>query len=109
MAMIKQGEQSNIPKRSPMKMETKEPMYYNNSNPDTIRTNHIPSSYRRDLEHMVIIKQSDLPPITEQDIAELEEAARHPITFDEDCPELTSEMLSKFRRVNGETESPIRA
>lgn len=58
---------------------------------------------------MVIIKQSDLPPITEQEIAELEEAARHPITFDEDCPELTPEMLAKFHRVNEGAGNPIRA
>jgi hypothetical protein len=33
-------------------------------------------------------------------IAELEEAAKRPITFDEDCPELTDEQLAEFRPVN---------
>jgi hypothetical protein len=33
-------------------------------------------------------------------IAELNEAAKRPITFDEDCPELTDEQLAEFRPVN---------
>lgn len=90
-------------------LESNKGMYYNDNNPDMIRSNSISSSYRRDIERMVIIKQSDLPPITEAELAELEEAARHPITFDEDCPELTPEMLARFRRVNGDSTGPIRA
>lgn len=30
----------------------------------------------------------------------LERMERMPITFDEDCPELTSEQLAKFRRIS---------
>jgi hypothetical protein len=33
----------------------------------------------------------------------LEEAAKHPIVYDEDCPELTDEQLAEFRPVNGMT------
>jgi hypothetical protein len=33
--------------------------------------------------------------------ARLEEAAKYPITFDKDCPELTDEQLAEFRPANG--------
>lgn len=58
---------------------------------------------------MVTIKQSELPDITEETMKELEIAVQSPITYDEDCPELTPEMLAKFRRVNGSGTDPIRA
>jgi hypothetical protein len=35
--------------------------------------------------------------------AELREAARHPIVYDEDCPRLTDAQLAEFRPVNGMT------
>lgn len=38
-------------------------------------------------------------PLTAEQIAEIEEARKHPIAFDEDCPELTEEQLRQFRRV----------
>ena len=38
-------------------------------------------------------------PLTPEQIAEIEEAARHPIVFDEDCPEMTEEQLAQFKRV----------
>jgi uncharacterized protein (DUF4415 family) len=35
--------------------------------------------------------------------AELAEARKHPIVYDEDCPELTPEQLAEFRPANGMT------
>ena len=35
--------------------------------------------------------------LTEAQLKELEEASKHPIVFDEDCPELSEEMLEAFR------------
>lgn len=37
---------------------------------------------------------------TEEDLEELARARAMPITFDEDCPEITPERAIKFRRVN---------
>ena len=39
-------------------------------------------------------------PLTPEQIAEVREAAKRPIVFDEDCPEMTEEQLKQFRRVN---------
>lgn len=50
---------------------------------------------------IVIINQRDIPPMTEEEIAQLEEAAKRPIVYDEDCPELTPEMLRHARRASG--------
>ena len=36
---------------------------------------------------------------TEEDLKELEQARKMPITFDEDCPEISPEKAIKFRRV----------
>jgi hypothetical protein len=35
--------------------------------------------------------------------AHLDEAAKYPITYTKDCPELTDEQLAEFRPVNGMT------
>ena len=37
---------------------------------------------------------------TEEVLARVKEAAKHPVTFDEDCPELTNQELREFRHVN---------
>lgn len=37
---------------------------------------------------------------TQEQLKELERARSMPITFDEDCPEITPEQAVKFRRVN---------
>ena len=37
---------------------------------------------------------------TPEELAELENARKMPITFDEDCPETTPERAIKFKRVN---------
>ncbi len=41
-------------------------------------------------------------PLTTEQRKMLEEAAKYPITFDEDCPELTDEQLKKFKRISKE-------
>lgn len=38
--------------------------------------------------------------LSKEELAELARAKLMPITFDEDCPEVTPEMAVKFRRVN---------
>ncbi|MBR7000432.1 MAG: hypothetical protein IKI01_07450 [Lachnospiraceae bacterium] len=35
---------------------------------------------------------------TEEQIREIEEAKKHPIVYDEDCPPLSDEMIEKIRR-----------
>ncbi len=42
-----------------------------------------------------IIEPGDQP--TDEMIKEVEEAARQPITFDEDCPELSPAMMKAFK------------
>ena len=37
---------------------------------------------------------------TEEELKELEQARKMPITFDEDCPEISPEKAIIFRRVN---------
>ena len=37
---------------------------------------------------------------SKEELEELERAKKMPITFDEDCPEVTPEKAVKFRRVN---------
>lgn len=45
--------------------------------------------------------------LTKEQLAELEEAAKRPITFDEDCPEITPELIGKrFIRVDRHKEKP---
>jgi hypothetical protein len=49
---------------------------------------------------IVTMTLADLPPeLTEEEIAELEAAEKMPITYDEDCPEMTEEDLKQFRRL----------
>jgi hypothetical protein len=38
--------------------------------------------------------------LSPEQIAEIDAAAKLPITFDEDCPELTDEQLAEFQPVN---------
>lgn len=58
---------------------------------------------------LVTYRRKKGTPLTPEQIAEIEEAAKHPIVFDEDCPEMTTEQLRQFRRVNprpNSAESP---
>lgn len=38
--------------------------------------------------------------LTPEELAELEAAEKMPITFDDDCPETTDDMLKQFRKMN---------
>lgn len=44
-----------------------------------------------------VVKKGQKP--TEEQIRKIQEAAKHPITFDEDCEELSPAMLKAFRCV----------
>ena len=48
---------------------------------------------------LVTYKRKKGTPLTPEQIAEIKEAAKHPIVFDEDCPEMTEEQLRQFQRV----------
>ena len=52
---------------------------------------------------LVSYKRKRGTPLTPEQIAEVEEAAKHPVTFDEDCPEMTEEQLRQFYRVTPRT------
>ena len=45
----------------------------------------------------------DQKPSPEQ-IAEIREAAKRPIVYDDDCPEMTGEQLRQFKRVHPRPE-----
>ena len=47
---------------------------------------------------LVIYNRKRGTPLTPEQLAEIEEARKHPIVFDEDCPEMTDEQLRQFRR-----------
>ena len=53
-----------------------------------VNMNSLPAETRRELA------------FTPEELAELENARKMPITFDEDCPETTPERAIKFNRVN---------
>ena len=44
---------------------------------------------------------------TEEELAQLERARSMPITFDEDCPEITPEQALRLHRVNPMREAPL--
>ena len=44
---------------------------------------------------------------TKEDIEELKQAAKRPIVFDEDCPEVTREKVGKFRRFNPPSDMAV--
>lgn len=48
-----------------------------------------------------ITKDQKSPP---EQITEIREAAKRPIVFDEDCPEMTDEQLRQFKRVHPRPE-----
>lgn len=51
---------------------------------------------------MVTYKLSELGELTEEGRKRIQEAARKPITFDDDCPESTPEMLREFQKAAAE-------
>jgi hypothetical protein len=48
---------------------------------------------------IVTAKLSKDAKLTEEQVKEIEEAKKYPITYDEDCPELTPEMEKQFKVV----------
>lgn len=51
--------------------------------------------------NMARVIMNSLPAeLTPEELAELEAAEKMPITFDDDCPEMTNEMLKQFRRMD---------
>lgn len=50
---------------------------------------------------MAKVTMNSLPAeLTPKETAELEAAEKMPVTFDDDCPELTAEMLKQFHRMD---------
>ncbi len=50
---------------------------------------------------MAKVMMNSLPAkLTPEEIAELEASEQMPITFDDDCPEMTDEMLKQFHRMD---------
>lgn len=50
---------------------------------------------------MAKVTMNSLPAVlTQEEMAELEAAEKMPVTFDDDCPEMTSEMLEQFHRMD---------
>ncbi len=50
---------------------------------------------------MAKITMHSLPAeLTDEEIAELESAEKTPISFDEDCPEMTADMLKQFHQMD---------
>ena len=49
---------------------------------------------------IVRYEYDELPPLTEEQKKELEEASKEPIKYSWDCPKLTKKQLSEFRRVS---------
>ena len=50
---------------------------------------------------MAKVMMNSLPAeLTPEEAAELEAAEKMPIVFDDDCPEMTNEMLKQFHRPN---------
>lgn len=50
---------------------------------------------------MIVRKENDFTkPLTKEQKKKLDELETRPVEFDEDCPELTDEQLSEFRRVS---------
>ena len=50
---------------------------------------------------MAKITMNSLPAqLTPEELAELEAAEKMPITFDDDCPEMTNDMLKQFHKMD---------
>ena len=50
----------------------------------------------------MIIRKVRIPgtPLTPEQVKRLDNLKNYPITYDEDCPEMTDEQLAQFKRVN---------
>lgn len=50
---------------------------------------------------MAKVTMNSLPAeLTPEEMAELEAAEKMPVTFDDDCPEMTADMLKQFHRMD---------
>ena len=57
---------------------------------------------------MIVRKEIDVSqPLTPEQIKMLEEVEKRPIVFDEDCPELTDEQLSKCYRASNRNKQSV--
>lgn len=56
---------------------------------------------------LVVYKRKRGTPLTPEQIAEIEEAKKHPIVFDEDCPEMTEEQLRQFKPVSSRHRTQV--
>ncbi|MBQ2633762.1 MAG: hypothetical protein IJF88_04205 [Oscillospiraceae bacterium] len=56
---------------------------------------------------LVVYKRKRGTPLTPEQIAEIEEAKKHPIVFDEDCPEMTEEQLRQFKPVSSRHRAQV--
>ncbi|MCR4596799.1 MAG: hypothetical protein K5673_08445 [Lachnospiraceae bacterium] len=57
---------------------------------------------------IVSINAKDLPPISEEEKKAIKEAVNKPIEYDDDCPELSDEQLSRFVRAADYTREEIK-
>lgn len=51
-------------------------------------------------EHLDLNKSLELSP---EEVAEIEEAAKHPVVYDKDCPPLSQETMEKYLRLGKKT------
>jgi len=51
-------------------------------------------------EHLDLNKSLELSP---EEAAEIEEAAKHPVVYDKDCPPLSQETMEKYLRLGKKT------
>ena len=50
------------------------------------------------------LKEMMEKPLSEKEQEKIRKAAKRPVVYDEDCPELTDEQLSQFRKVHYENQ-----
>jgi len=53
-------------------------------------------TYYENGRKIIQMTEDEIGPLTKEDYEMLEKAAKMPITYDEDCPELTDEQLANF-------------
>lgn len=50
---------------------------------------------------MITMRLTDLPKdLSKEELKMLEQAENSPVTFDEDCPEMSTDQLKQFKRVS---------
>lgn len=66
---------------------------------------HLAMVEKYDPDTMVIRTLTPEMKLTEKQLLMLEEAERFPVTYEDDCPELTPEMVSAFKRAAKERDA----